>query len=159
MAGFRKDKTTAAQTAANVAGAVTVARIASGEFAAGEDINTALVGTFQALYGELAPVVDGDNALFAEVEAAAPSTAKATKKAETVVDPAAPGDTVFTGGKFKGQSIKDVYEMSEDAAKSFGHQYGAGSSYVTNYVATDKNSNEATRQAAQAYIASLSKAA
>lgn len=158
MAGFRKDRTTAAQTAANVAGEITVARIASGEFGSSEGIDAALVTTFQALFAELGPVVDADNALFEAVE----NAASANKSVAVTTAPASgePGDTVFAGGKFKGLTIKDVYEMSEAVAKdTYKHPYGAGSTYVVNYVATDKNSNETTKVAAQAFLAALPKAA
>lgn len=162
MAGFRKDKTTAAQTAANAAAEVVKARIQSGDFGNTDAVNEALLSHFDALFGRLGPVVESDNALFEATEAAAPAASSAPKKnkPEVAVDPNTPGDTIFLGGKFKNCTIKDVYEMDEETAKTqYKHPYGAGSTYITNYVATEKNTNETTRAAAQAFLASIKQAA
>ncbi len=167
MAGFRKDATTAAQTAANVAGAITAAQIAARD--AGLTLAEAqkyVVGIFKALFAELEPVVKADNEVFAAAEAeeavrgggsrTRKPTSKGSAKGET---PADPGDVAFFGGKFKGCTIREVYEMTaEEAKETYGHQYGSGDTYIRNYVATDKNTNETTREAARVFLAEVTPA-
>lgn len=151
MAGFRKDKTTAAQTAANVAGGVTGSLISAGVVDSVTSAAASVVEIFKALFAELGPVVDADNALFEAVEnAGGGAKASAALPAAKSDDP---GDTILPGGKFKGMSIADVHGLSEDDAKAKGHTYGSGATYIENYVATDKNTNQTTRDAAKAYLA------
>ena len=143
--GYRQLKTSAAQTAANAAVKLVEGRVAEG----GASVVEAFNEVFDAIYAKLEAVVIEDNIMLAEQEAAAPAP-KSSGKAKS------PAETVFTGGKFKGKTIKEVFEMSESDAKSnHGHTYGDGASYITGYVATDKNSNQTTREAAQAFLASV----
>lgn len=136
--GFRQLKTSAAQTAANAA----VQLVAAGGVLSFDE-------AFDTIYAKLEAVVIEDNLMLAEQEAAAPAKSSGGK-AKT------PGETVFTGGKFKGKTIAEVFSMSEaDAKSNHGHTYGDGASYITGYVATDKNSNATTREAAQTFLAGV----
>lgn len=145
--GYRKDKTTSANAAVMTAGNI-VANAGVDVDEAGEKVVAIAKAIFE---GFLSGVVDSDNATFAEVEQTAP---KASSKGATSTGD--PGDVQFTGGKFKGCTIREVYEMdSETAKETYGHQFGDGSSYIKNYVATSKNSIQATRDAATAFLAGL----
>jgi hypothetical protein len=163
--GFRKDKTTAAQTAANVAGAVTAANIAATDgmtaSAASKYVNT----IFEGLFELLAPVVDADNEVFAAQDEAAPAAKAASSGGKRSTGGAKTSGTgkKFTleeamelelnSGKFKGQTLGDVYAMDEDEAAEYGHREGEpGKSYVK-WLTTEKNPNSYTRDAAKAIIA------
>jgi hypothetical protein len=102
-------------------------------------------------------VVESDNQLFAAEEAKGGTSAPKARsgKPKAASAPGDDGDVVFFGGKFKGCTISEVYAMTEDDAKERGHAYGAGSTYITNYVATDKNTNDTTREAAKLFLAAL----
>ncbi len=145
--GYRQLKTTAAQTAANAAVQLVDARVAEGD----ATVVSAFNELFDAVFAKIEPIVDDDNALLEKQEAAAPAPkSKASGAAKN------PGDTVFTGGKFKGLTIAEVFAMDEAKAKAdYGHQYGDGASYITGYVATSKNSNETTRTAGEAFLAGV----
>jgi hypothetical protein len=155
MAGFRKDKTTVAQTAANTAAEVTAALVTAGVIKSTAKADEYLESRYNATLALLTPVVDADNELFAKVEGQdkpAPRGGGGRKPAT----PSEPGEVVFFGGKFKGCTIAEVMAMSEETAKEVhGHPYGDGSTYIKNYVATDKNTNETTREAAKSYLAAL----
>ena len=156
MASFRKDKTTSANTAIMTAGGVVEALVGQGIVTA--DILVEVFERFvDSALAKASPVVDADNALFAAVEAAeggAPRQRSSAAKAET---PTAsnPADQVFPGGKFKGCTISEVYALTEAEAKAKGHTYGPGATYIDNYAATDKNTNEQTREAAKRFLAAL----
>lgn len=148
--GYRKDKTTSANAAVMSAAGI-VSREDTGD-QAGSDVGQRVVDIAKTIFeGFLSAVVDGDNATFAEAETSAPAS-----KAKGATPTGDPGDVQFTGGKFKGCTIREVYEMDESTAKeTYGHQFGDGSSYIKNYVATPKNSIQATRTAAEAFLAGL----
>ena len=144
--GYRQLKTTAAQTAANAAVQLVEAKLGEGG-----TVVEAFNELFDAVFAKIEPIVDDDNALLEQQEASAPASKKTTTKA-----PSNPGDVVFTGGKFKGLTIAEVFAMDEAKAKAdYGHQYGDGASYITGYVATPKNSNDTTRVAGEAFLAGV----
>jgi len=159
VSGFRKDKTTAAQTSANVAGGVVTALITAGSplVTTLAEIDTALVKLTTAVLGVLGPIVDGDNALFASVEQAdaksgtGASTSAAKKGGEAHPDD--PGDIELRSGKFKGCTIREVFEMdAETAGAKYSHRAGeGGDSYIT-WLSTAKNPNDFTRGKALAFI-------
>jgi len=154
---FRKDKTTAAQTSANVAGSVTSTRISTGELQGDDAINGALVATYKALFAELGPVVEGDNQVFEAAEASSPASSGGGSGGGRRTTPSNPGDVEFFGGKFKGMTIAQVYGLSEADAKAKG-SFSDGASYIADYAATEKNTNETTRTAAKAFLATLQEA-
>jgi len=154
---FRKDKTTSANASLMTAGDIVAGLVAAGHIQTVVDAADALVDLAQRGLDFAGPVVDADNEVFKEAEASGGSTGgggggKSRGDAGVADDP---GDTVFFGGKFKGCSIVEVYKMSVDEAKGYNHQYGDGASYITNYVATTKNTNETTRDAAKAFLATV----
>lgn len=156
MAGYRKDKTTVAQTALNGASEVAAALVGAGLIKTVEEADAYINSRFESTFALLAPIVDADNALFAETEAVSPAKSSGSKTVKASKPGATPGETEFDGGKFKGCTISEVYAMTEDVAKNtYGHQYGAGSTYILNYVATDKNTNPTTREAAKQFLAAL----
>lgn len=138
---FRKDKTTAAQTAFNAGAAVAAGLASSGSITTGAEALEVIKTIAEGLFGEsttLAQVVDGDNALFEATEAAAPAKKSYAPKGGgstnsgpkvTLEDARA---TVFNFGKFKGVSLGDVYDMPASKAQEFGHGEGdkAGKTYV-----------------------------
>ncbi len=141
---YRQLKTSAGQTAANAAVQLVAAKLGEGG-----TVIDAFNELFDAVFAKLSPIVDADNALLEAQEGAAPAAKKASSSKN-------PGDTLFTGGKFKGKTIAEVFAMDEATAKSdFGHQYGDGASYITGYVATAKNSNDTTRIAGEAFLAGV----
>lgn len=167
MAGFRKDKTTAAQTAANVAGGVASALIAAGKVTTVAKAAEAVTTVFDELFDKLGPVVEGDNEVFAAAEAEAEKAApkKAASKSsgsKSKSSGSKGGGKTFTkdealelelnSGKFKGVTIGEVLEMDEDEAAEHNHREGeAGRTYVE-WLATDANPNTFTRNAAVAAL-------
>lgn len=157
---FRKDKTGVAQTAANTAAQLTAALVEAGVLKTAAAVDKYFEGRYEATFAPLAVIVEEDNKVFAEADAAEAASGGTRRrssrsggsqpKGET---PGEPGDVAFFGGKFKGSTIAEVYAMSEDEAKEFNHQYGDGSTYIINYVATDKNTNDTTREAAKKFLA------
>ncbi len=158
MAGFRKDKTTAAQTSANVAGGVTQSLIAAGLITDVAEAKAAVVELTESLLGVLGPVVDADNALFAEVEAAAPATTSKSKAKSNSAGSGSNdvGSLELNSGKFAGQTIAAVYEMDEETASSqFAYAKGPGSAYIK-WLTTQANPNPYTRDKAAEFLASVS---
>lgn len=158
MAGFRKDKTTVAQTAANTAAEVTAALVGAGVIktaaAADKYFNERSKGTFEALQ----VVVDADNAMFAEVEAAAPAPKKSTSRSKKSTDEGDdrpfddPGSIALKSGPFKDVTIAEVYGLSEDEAKeTYGHKRGSGAAYIK-WLATGSNPNPFTKKAASQFL-------
>lgn len=153
---YRKDKTTVAQTAANTAASLAAQFVASGLIGTIEEADAYFDKRYADTFAKLGEVVAADNEVFAAAEASEP--AKPRKAAAKATAPASgnPGDVLFTGGKFKGVSIAEVYAMSEAEAKdTYGHSYGAGDTYIKNYSATEKNTNDTTREASKQFLASL----
>jgi hypothetical protein len=168
MAGFRKDKTTAAQTAANVAGQVTSALVAQGSLDNGADAAAeAVVHIFNELFAVMGPVVDADNALFAEVEAATPAPApkasggsKGSSSRGRKTGGGKGGDITLedalnlelTGrGVFAGETLRDVLSLSTEQCDSdYGYGDGEkdGRDYIA-YLATERNKNGYTRERAR----------
>lgn len=158
---FRKDKTTAAQTSANVAGEVTSALIATGAIKTSKTAAAAVVEVYTALFAELGPVVEEDNAGFEEAEKAGggskPSggSKKSYKKDddEDGTNSEDPGDIKLKGGKFKGCTFREVFEMGvEEAGDTYGHREGeAGATYIE-WLATSSNPNKWTRDKAKAFL-------
>ena len=161
MAGsFRKDKTTGAQTALNAAGVVTAQLVATGVVKTTGAAVKALGELFDAGFEKVAPVTDADNALFAEVEKAAPKAdpkakSKTTSKSKDDDGPTFKGDAdeaaamEFNSGKFKGLSIKEVDDLDEEDASAYDYN-GPGSEYL-DFIGSDKNKNPYTRSAVRIY--------
>lgn len=144
---YRKDKTTVAQTAANDAAQVVAALITAGVIGDVDGAVSALSTIQGSLFELLAPVVDTDNALFAEVEASQPaakpraSGGSRSGGGSTVVE--TDGSTVVSFGAFKdkGLTIADVFALSADEASAItdGGYAKAGSEYITWMQGNDKN--------------------
>lgn len=171
MAGFRKDRTTAAQTAANSAATLTAARVANGELK-GVAVDKALVASYKALFGSdelLSAVVESDNKVFAAVEAegggaaSKSPTKSAAKTTKTAAKSGAasgkqqptdnPGALAFNKGKYAGLTIEEVAALSEEEVIARGGREGdTGLNYIE-WTSTDANPNEYMRKAAQAFLA------
>jgi hypothetical protein len=166
--GFRKDRTTSANTAIMTAGGIVSSLIEAGKVTTLPKAAEAFELLFDAALAKATPVVDADNALFAEVEAAEAADRKArpaakassgtkssggSKKSGGGQKPQDAGGTLtMNSGPFKGETIEDIYGLDEDTAKdNFGYTRGAGSAYVE-YLSTDENPNEYTRAAAGAFL-------
>lgn len=151
---YRKDKTTSANAAVMSAASI-VSREDTADVTA-EDIGARVVGIAKVIFeGLLSGVVDADNALFEAEETKGTTSTKGTSK-KGATPAGEPGEVTFTGGKFKGCTIAEVYSMDEDTAKeTYNHQYGDGAAYIKNYVATDKNTIASTREAAKNFLAAL----
>lgn len=163
MAGFRKDKTTAAQTSANVAGSVVTALIEKGEVDLEDSIGT-LEAVFDSVFARIAPVVDSDNALFAETEAADPAPARERKtsggsrsSSSSSGKPQFKGTLkdaykmAFKGGAFEGVTLKQLLDIDADTADSeydYGDGERGGREYIA-WAASDKNDWDYTRVAAR----------
>jgi hypothetical protein len=166
---FRKDKTTAAQTAANVAGNVVSALIAAGAINEVAKAKKAVVDVFTPLFETLSPIVDADNEVFAAAEAADPtpksssragsgagsgraagaSKSGATKKASVGSggSPDDPGSIKLDRGFFKGLTLAEVENLDEAEAAGYGYERGAGSAYI-DYLVGDQNRNTFLRDMA-----------
>lgn len=167
MAGFRKDKTTSYNAALMTAGTVVEALIAAGVVKTVAAAGKALTEIVEAGFAGAAEIVDADNALFESVEQAdvkAPAKRSSSKPAGR--KPAARkssnsgggsaaeqgGDLTLNSGKFKDLTIREVAELSEEEAADYGHRDGeAGITYVE-WLASDRNRNSFTRDAAAAYL-------
>lgn len=162
---FRKDKTTAAQTAFNAGAAVAAGLAASGSITTGDEALAVIKTIAEGLFGEsttLAAVVDGDNKLFAETEAAAPAAKKSYSPSGTSTNSGPKVTledaraTVFNFGKFKGQALGDVYDMPASKAQEFGHGEGdkAGKTYVQWLAKTTDEKTGFMRRRAQVILES-----
>jgi len=155
---FRKDKTTAAQTSANVAGVVTGAFIAAGVVKTVAKAEEAVVAVFKALFAELGPVVEDDNKVFeaAEQTSTGSTTSKPKSKKDDDEDGTNaedPGDVRLKGGKFKGCTISEVYEMDADeAGETYGYREGEPGSAYIDWLATSANPNKFTRDKSKAFL-------
>ena len=168
---FRKDRTTAAQTAANVAGNVTAALVSAGQVTTADAAAEAAVSVFTALFAQLSPVVDADNVIFAEqdsLEAAKPRSApRSGYRPSTPSAPQANGKTKFKGdaaaaraldltfGKFKGVTLGNLEVMPASEAKDYGHGEGdkPGKTYLI-WLSKNEN-NEYVAEAAQLILEDL----
>ena len=161
MAGFRKDKTTGAQTALNVAGEVTAALVAAGKVTTVAKAVDALGELFAQGFDQVGPVVDADNEVFAAVDAAGGgSKPKAEKKASSKSDDDGPqfkgdadeaGEMAFKTGKFKTLTIAEVDALDKEDAEAYDYS-GSGSDYL-DFIGSDKNKNSYTRSAVTIYRA------
>ena len=142
MAGFRKDKTGVAQTAANsastyiaalaTAGLLTDAKVAAKEFKT----------HYENVFAELALVVEADNEMFAALdatEAARPAKSGGGRSypprnsgggggggTVSIEDALA---TTFNFGAFKDLTIGEVLDLDEDGTSDYGYQK-SGRSYI-----------------------------
>lgn len=163
---FRKDRTTAAQTAANVAGGIVSALVSAQDITA-KDVEAKLVSVFDAIFERLGPVVDADNLVFEAAEAAAPaksttsssSSSSSKPKGEKKFTLEEARDLVLARGVFKDLTMGEVYDMDAAEAGTHGHREGeAGATYVR-WLSTEANKNGFTRAAAKAIVASEDSAA
>lgn len=161
---FRKDKTTAAQTAFNAGAAVAAGLAASGSITDADEALKVIRTVAAGIFGSdttLSTVVDGDNELFEKTEAAAPAkksyspsgTSTNSGPKVTLEDARA---TVFNFGKFKGQALGDVYDMPASKAQEFGHGEGdkAGKTYVQWLAKTTDEKTGFMRRRAQVILES-----
>lgn len=163
---FRKDRTTAAQTALNSSASIVTGLVTQGAIATVASAKKALVELYQTAFAEIGPVVDSDNEVFAAAEQAEGSKPRSstktaskangskTAKKDSVPDDA--GEFILSGGKFKDLTIAEIYAMdAEEAGKTYGHREGeAGSTYV-GWLASERNNNEIRREAAQRFLAQV----
>lgn len=127
MTGFRKDRTTAAQTAANGAATVTASLVTAGVI---DNEDTALAfhaKLYSQTFAELGGVVDADNAMFAEVEASQPKQANRGSQrsgggnsgGSKSSKPAGEVELIF--GAFKGLTLNEVYDLGEEQCAEYGY--------------------------------------
>lgn len=163
--GFRKDQTTAAQTAANVAGVIVSSLVAAGVVKTAAAASKATLEVFQTLFGDettLQAVVIADNEVFAAQDDAAPAkssgsktSSKSTSKSNKAISLEDARSMELKSGKFKGVTLGEVYDMSADEAAEYNHRDGErGRTYIT-WLATDKNPNDFTRKFAAALLAGV----
>ena len=158
---FRKDRTTAAQTAANVAGNVTAALIAQGSVGSLQEAANAVDGLFGVLFARLGPVVDSDNEVFAAAEASEGASSSRTRSsnryAKTGGGEDGPAPTLesalsmkMKGGAFEGKALADILNISAQEADE-DHAYGDGKRGGREYIAwlaSPRNKNKHTRDRA-----------
>ena len=173
---FIKDKTTAAQTSANVAGVVTSALIAKGLVDL-ESAGDAVTGVFEALFERLGPVVDADNQKFAAEDnggGGGKYAAKSSGSSSTPRSSKTGGGSKYKGksggsgkisdasartlelswGSFEGVELGTLLSISaEDAEKDFGYGDGerSGTDYLT-WLASDGNKNEFVQSRARVIL-------
>lgn len=144
MAGFRKDKTGVAQTAANSASTVVSALITAGIVKTEAAAKKAFDTHYTNVYAELAQVVDEDNELFAKLDAEERKSAPRSTSngggqnrgrssgsgggGTVSVDDALA--TVFNFGAFKDLTIGEVIDMDAEATADYGYDKG-GKAYIT----------------------------
>lgn len=144
MAGFRKDQTGVAQTAANTAATMVAAAITAGVIGDMATATTEFDRIRAATFEDLAKVVDHDNELFASVEAAAParSTSSSSGGGKTYADPSLEQalDTELSFGAFKGVKLGRVIDMTDAERAEYGYEKGAVA-YLTYLSKLDKVSD------------------
>jgi hypothetical protein len=157
--GFRKDKTTAAQTAANDAATITAALVSAGQVADAQGAADAAVLIFDALFERLAPVVEADNLVFAEQDAAAPAASpnrgasrpQGGGSSGGTIDAASARSTALTFGKFKGVTLGELEGMSASEGEKYGHttKDGKGKTGLTylEWLATNENNDYMAKRA------------
>jgi hypothetical protein len=163
---FRKDKTTAAQTAANVAGAVASAALTKGVVQHADEAAENAVVVFDALFERLGPVVEADNIVFAEAEgesAAKPAKSGGNRstsgsrtrktsgggrkggRGKVTLEDALSTELIY--GAFEGVTLGNLVNISVDEAEeSYGYGEGErdGRDYIA-WLAGDTNENEYTQ--------------
>jgi hypothetical protein len=140
MAGFRKDQTGVAQTAANTAATMVAAAITAGIIGDMEVAKTEFDRIREATFADLKSVVDTDNELFAAVEAAAPAKSSSSSSGEkTYADPSLEQalNTELSFGAFKGVKLSRVIEMTDAERAEYGYEKGA-TAYLTYLSKLDK---------------------
>lgn len=149
---FRKDKTTAAQTAANVAGGVAQAAIAKGVIAHADEAAKYAVVVFEALFERLGPVVEADNKVFEAAEGTTTTVAKTSGKSTARKGKTSGGSKRRSGGgggsvtledalgmelnsgAFEGVTLGGLLEIGVDEAED-GYGYGNGERDGRDYIA------------------------
>lgn len=142
--GFRKDKTTVAQTAANNAGNIVAALATAGIVKTAAAAQKAFDELYGGFYGPLAEVVDADNEMFAEQEKAdaksgggrSSSRSGGSRKGGSGGS-AAPSlqdslDMVLNFGAFKTLTLSEVLDLDAEGAQEYG--YGEGDKTGRQYV-------------------------
>lgn len=128
MAGFRKDKTTAAQTAANGAAEVTAALVTAGVIGNTEDALAFADQMYDQTFAKLGEVVEADNEVFASVEAEQPKRSSggsrssgggSRKSSGAGSKPAGEVELIF--GAFKGLTLNEVYDLTEEQCAEYGY--------------------------------------
>ena len=143
MAGFRKDQTGVAQTAANTAATMVAAAITAGVIGDMETATTEFDRIRAATFEDLQKVVDHDNELFASVEAAAPARSTSSSSSSGGAKSYAPPsleqalDCELTFGAFKGVKLGRIIEMTDAERAEYGYEKGA-TAYLTYLSKLDK---------------------
>lgn len=167
---FRKDKTTAAQTSANVAGSVVTALIEKGELKSVDEVAEAVTDIFSAVFEELSPIVEADNKVFEEAEKSdsgtssgggSKSSSRGRKTSGGRKGGSRGGSSSITledalsmelsGGAFEGETLGAVLKLSaEECDEDFDYGDGErnGRDYIS-WLASDKNKNEYTQRRAR----------
>jgi hypothetical protein len=131
MAGFRKDQTGVAQTAANTAATMVAAAITAGVIGDMETAKTEFDRIREDTFNDLKTVVDADNELFAKVEAEAPKAAPRSGGSSSGGKTYGPPSleqalgTELTFGAFKGVKLERIIEMTDAERAEYGYEKGA----------------------------------
>jgi hypothetical protein len=157
---FRKDKTTAAQTAANVAGNVAAAALTVGAVER-EGVVELVLETFDALFSRMSPIVEEDNAGFAAAEAASPAPAASARSGKTGGGSRGNGNRkpdlefartmTLKGGAFGGVTLEGLLDIDAETAEAeygYGDGERGGREYLS-WLASDKNTYDYTRERAR----------
>lgn len=140
MAGFRKDETGVAQTAANSASTVIAAAVAAGILKTEAAIKKAFDTHYTNVFTALSEVVQKDNEMFEKLDAQeAAKPAKSGGNRSTGGSKGGSGGTVsvddalgttFNFGAFKDLTIGEVLDMDAEATSDYGYDKG-GKAYIT----------------------------
>lgn len=142
MAGFRKDETGVAQTAANSASTVISAMVTAGILDTEAKVKKAFEDHYTNVFATLSEVVQRDNEMFEKLDAQEASKPRPSgggggwqKKSgggrgggDLSVDDALA--TVFNFGAFKDLTIGEVLGMDSEATTDYGYEKG-GRAYIT----------------------------
>lgn len=160
MTGFRKDRTTAAQTAANSSAQVTAALVTAGVITDADEAMEFNGRLYAQTFSELGSVVEQDNEMFAKVEAEAPKSSGRSggsrksggskgksgsgRKVNGVPVLDDPGSMELKFGAFKGLSLYEVYDLDGDQCADYGYpKNDPGSKSGRDYVLwVSKNEDE-----------------
>ena len=162
MAGFRKDRTGVAQTAANNAGTVVAALVTAGVITDIETAKSEFASIQESIYAVLGPVVDADNELFAKVDAETPAAkprggssggSKSTGSSTITVEEArgcALGFGKFGSkddeGKANGVTLGELEGFTKSQCEEYEYTSGNGIKYLE-YLAKNENNDFMARRA------------
>jgi hypothetical protein len=159
---FQKDKTTAAQTAANGAAEIVAALVTAGVLKTTAKADEYFDARFTATLDLLDPIVEADNEMFRE-QAGSGDGETSTKKRRSSKSSGSRSNGKITvkqarelelnGGMFKGLTLGEVVDMSADDAEEYGAREGQSGKNYVKFLASTKNRNAFVRKFAKVLVA------